>query len=120
MNSHNSYYTLVTESKGTDDIRKQTTKAHKKNKIKKKQLEDNTHPLSLLQHPVKNQPPCTYPIPPTICNKNTIDIELFVQMRQSDKCESVKNDDIFNVHLGSRAGTSVSITCLLQDMSHIY
>ena len=35
--------------------------------------------------------------PPIICNNNTINIEFLVQMRLSDKCGSVRNDDIFKV-----------------------
>ena len=42
---------------------------------------------------------------PIICNNNTMDTELLVQMRQSDKCGGVRNDDIFNLHLGSGAGS---------------
>ena len=50
-----------------------------------------------------NQPPP--PIPsPIIHNNNTMDTEFLVQMRQSNKCGSVKNDEIFNLHLGSGAG----------------
>ena len=30
-----------------------------------------------------------------------MDIEFLLQMRQSDICGSVRNDDIFNLHLGS-------------------
>ena len=37
------------------------------------------------------------------------------QMRQSNGCGNVKNDVIFNLHLGSGAGSWVSIPCLLQD-----
>ena len=87
---------------------------------KKKNYKIITHPLSPLPHPFINQPPPTYPIPPNICNNNTVDIEFLVQMRQSDKCGKVRNDDIFNLHLGSGAGPWVSIPCLLQDTSHIY
>ena len=58
--------------------------------------------------------------PPNICNNNTMDIKFLVQGRQSDKCGSVRNDDIFNLHLGSGADPSISIPCLLQDTSHIY
>ena len=36
--------------------------------------------------------------PPTICNNSTMDIEFLVEMRQSDKYGSVRNDDIFNLH----------------------
>ena len=57
---------------------------------------------------------------PIIQNNNTMDTEFQVQMRQSNKCGSVKNDEIFNLHLGSGAGPWVSIPCLLQDTSHIY
>ena len=41
-------------------------------------------------------------------------------MRRSNKCGSVRNDEIINLHLGSGAGPRVSIPCLLQDTSHIY
>ena len=58
--------------------------------------------------------------PPIIHNNNTMDTEFQVQMRQSNKCGSVRNDEIFNLHLGSGAGPWVSIPCLLQDTSHIY
>ena len=64
--------------------------------------------------------PPTYPISASICNNNTMGIEFLVQMKQSDKCGSVRNDDIFNLHLGSGAGPWVSIPCLLQDSSNIY
>ena len=56
--------------------------------------------------------------PSIICN-NLMGIEFLVQMKQSDKCGSVRND-IFNLHLGSGAGPWASIPCLLQDTSHIY
>ena len=42
-----------------------------------------------------------------------MDTEFQVQMRQSDKCGSVRNDEILNLHLGSGAGLWVSIPCLL-------
>ena len=42
--------------------------------------------------------------PPTISNKNTMDAELLIQMRKSDKCGSVRNDDIFNLTLGISCG----------------
>ena len=58
--------------------------------------------------------------PPIIHNNNTMDTEFLVQMRQSNKCGSVRNDEIFNLHLGSGTGPWVSIPCLLQDTSHIY
>ena len=58
--------------------------------------------------------------PPIIHNNNTMDTEFLVQMRQSNKCGSVRNDEIIDLHLGSGAGPWVSITCLLQDTSHIY
>ena len=82
------------------------------NKIKK--LWDNTHPLSPHPYHDMNQPPPTYPVHPMIHNNNTMDTEFQVQMRQSNKCGSVRNDEIFNLHLGSGAGAWVSIPCLLQ------
>ena len=42
------------------------------------------------------------------------------QMKQFYGYESVRNDDIFNLHLGSGVGPLVSIICLLQETSHIY
>ena len=57
--------------------------------------------------------------PPIIHNNNTMNTEFLVQMRQSNKCGSVRNDEIFNLHLGSGVGPWVSIPCLLQDTSHI-
>ena len=47
-------------------------------------------------------------------------ITFVVQMRQSNKCESVKNEEIINLHLGSGAGPWISIPCLLQHTSQIY
>ena len=41
---------------------------------------------------------------PIIYNNNTMDTEFLAQMRQSNKCGSVTNDQIFNLHLGSGAG----------------
>ena len=43
-----------------------------------------------------------------------------VQMTQSNKCGSVRNDKIINLNLGSGAGPSVSIPCHLQDTSHTF
>ena len=59
-------------------------------------------------------------LPPLICNNNAMDMVFLVQMRQSHKCVSVRNDEVFNLNLGSGAGPWVSIPCLLQDTSHIY
>ena len=67
-----------------------------------------------------NQSPPNLCHSPIIHNNNAIDTEFLVQMRQSNEYGSVRNDEIFNFHLGSDAGTSVSIRCLLQDASHIY
>ena len=50
-----------------------------------------------------NQPPPHLSHPPIIHNINTMDTEFLVQMRQSNKCGSVRNDEIFNLHLGSGA-----------------
>ena len=71
-----------------------------------------THTLIWINHPHLSHPPIIH-------NNNTMDTEFLVQMRQSNKCGSVRNDEIFNLHLGSGAGPSVSISCLLQDTSHI-
>ena len=56
--------------------------------------------------------------PHIIHNNNTVDTEFVIQMRESNKCESV-NDQMFKLHLASGVGPWVSIPCLLQDTSHI-
>ena len=58
-------------------------------------------------HPNINQPPPTYstpPPPPSICNDDTMDMAFLVKLAQSNKCGSVRNDEIINLHLGSGAG----------------
>ena len=78
-------------------MREQRTKVQVKLKNKTKQ--DNTQPLPS-PTPCYKSTTCSPIHPPTICNNNMMDIEFLVQMRQSDKCGSVRNDDIFNLHLG--------------------
>ena len=90
------------------------------NKNKSKKLRDNTHPLYPHRHPDMNQPPRNLSHPFIIYNNKTMDTESLVQIRQSNKCGSVRNDQIFNLHLGYGASLWVSIFCLLQDTSHIY
>ena len=53
-------------------------------------------------HPNINQLPPTYPIISN--NNNTMDIAFLVHMRQSNKCGSVRNDEMINLHLGFGAG----------------
>ena len=78
-------------------------KSTNKSKQTKNKQRDSTHPLSPHPNPDMNQPPPTYPIPPIIHNNNMMDTEFRVQMRQSKKCGSVRNDEILNLHLGSGA-----------------
>ena len=77
----------------------------------------STHTLIWINRPPPPTNLCHLPI---IHNNNTMDTEFLVQMRQSNKCGSVRNDEIFNLQLGSGGGPWVSIPCLLQDTSHIY
>ena len=42
--------------------------------------------------------------PPIIWNNNTMDTAFLVQMKQSNKCGSVRNDQIIKLHLGYGAG----------------
>ena len=49
-----------------------------------------------------------------------MDVAFLVQMKQFNKCGSVRYDQIINLHLGSVEGSWVSIPCLLQDTSYIY
>ena len=85
-------------------MRDQKTKAQIKTNTKNK-LRDNTDPLSSHPNPdMKQLPPPPPPIlSPIIHNNNIMDTEFLVQMRQSDKCGSVRNDETFNLHLGSGA-----------------
>ena len=80
-------------------------KSTNKNKQKNK-LRDNTHSLSPHPNPHMNQPLPTYPIPhpPIIHNINIMGTEFLVQMKQSKKCGTVRNDEIFNLHLRSGVG----------------
>ena len=89
----------------------------------KKKLWDNTHLLSPHPHLDKNQPPGTYSIPPVIHNNNKMDTEFLVQMRQSNKCGSIRNDEIFNLHLGSDScikNWTVLLVVLKKFVSVIY
>ena len=70
-------------------------------------------------HPHKSSTPYLSHLP-IICNNNTMDMVFPVQMRQSNKCGSVRNDEIINLHLRSGVGPRVSLCCLLEDTSHIY
>ena len=88
-------------------------------KIKKYKLRANTHPLTLPTTWYESTSPHLSQ-PTIIHNNNTMDTEFLVQIRQSNKCGSVRNDEIFNLHLGSGAVPWVSIPCLAQDTSHIY
>ena len=69
-------------------------------KINKKKLRDNTHPLYPHRHPDMKQPPPNLSHPLIIYNNKTMDTECLVQIRQCNKCGSVRNDQIFNLHLG--------------------
>ena len=72
-----------------------------------------THTLMSINHPHLSHPHIIY-------SNNTMDTEFLVQLRISNKCGSVRKDEIFNLHLGSGVGPLVSIPCLLQDTTHIY
>ena len=52
----------------------------------------------MIPTPCTPHPPTTIPHPPIpshiVCNNNTMDMALLVQMRQSNKCVSVRNDEI--------------------------
>ena len=67
----------------------------------------------LMNHPQTSQPPI-------ICSNSTMIMRSLAQMKQSIGYGSVRNDDIFNLLLGSCAGHWVSIPCLLQDTSYIH
>ena len=46
-----------------------------------------------------NQPPPNLCHPSIIHNNSTMDTEFVVEMGQSNKCGSVRKDEIFNLHL---------------------
>ena len=95
------------------DMREQKAKAHVKEKIW-----DNTLPLSCHPHPDMNQPPPTYSIPPSFII--TIQwTQFLVQMRQSNKCGKVRNDEI-STYTWDLVRALESASRFLQDTSHIY
>ena len=65
----------------------------KSTKKKNKQKRDNTCPLSPHPQTEINQPP-HLSHPPITHNNNAKDTEFLVQMRQSNKCGSARNDEI--------------------------
>ena len=105
-------------------MKDQKTKARKKNKnyekIKIIKNYEKIPTLCPLPNPWYESTTPNLSHPPIIHNSSTKDTEFLVQMRQSNKCVSVSNDEIVNLHLGSGAGPWVSIPCLLQDTSYIY
>ena len=95
-------------------------KSTNKNVKKKKQTMEQYPPLVPPPTPWYESTTPHLSLSPIIHNINTMNTELLVQMRQSNKFGSVRNDEIFNLHLGSGASPWVSIPCLVQDTSHIY
>ena len=53
---------------------------------------------------IKSAGPPPIPSPTIYNNNNTMDKEFLTQMRQSNKFGSVRNDEIFSLHLRSGAG----------------
>ena len=43
-------------------------------------------------------------LPSTVCNNNTMHIDVLLEMTQCDKCGSARNDDIVKLYVGSGAG----------------
>ena len=79
-----------------------------KHKKKNKNYKIIPTPAPPHPHPNINQPPPPIPSPPPptaiICDNNTMDMAFLVQIRQSNKCGSVRNDEIINLHSGSGVG----------------
>ena len=81
-------------------MREQKTKAEIKIEKKKHEIITTTSPLTHILILI-NHPP---PIPsPHHSNNNTIVTESLVQVRQSNKCGSVRNNEILDLNLGSGA-----------------
>ena len=84
-------------------MKEQLIKTQKQNKKNKKY---DTHSLPRPPphpNPNINEPPSTFPFPHHLHNNKMIMISL-AQTRQSDGCGSARNDEIFNLHLGSGVG----------------
>ena len=79
-------------------MKEQLTTAQKQNKKYKKY---DPYPPSPHQNSNINEPPPNLPILLIICSKNTMILISLAQMGQSNGCESVRNDEIFNLYLGS-------------------
>ena len=78
-----------------------STKTEKQNK---KQKNYATHPYPTHPNPSIIEPTPNLPIPPIICSDNTMIMISQAEIRQSNGYGTVRNDDIFNLHLGSGAG----------------
>ena len=63
----------------------------------------DTPPLYPHPNPNINEPSLNIPILSIICSNNTMIMISLAQMSQSNGYLSVKNDDIFNLHMGSAA-----------------
>ena len=48
-----------------------------------------------------------------------MDTEFLVQMRQPNKCGTVRNDEIFNLRLGSSADDSYSVELAAKDIKSL-
>ena len=79
-------------------------KSTNKNKQKKQTKRLYPPPLTPPKPQYESITPHLYH-PPIIHKKNIMDAEFLVQMRQSKECGSVRNDELFNLHLGSSAGS---------------
>ena len=89
---HNNFYAPVSPSERDRRQRKQI-------------IDKETDTTAIMLHPHKKETGYERPKDTsTKKNNNTMDTEFLVQMRQSNKCGIVRNDEIFNLHLGSSAG----------------
>ena len=97
-------------------MKKQLSIAQKQNEKLKKY--DKTHcPLPKPYHKWTIPQP-SHPL--IICSNNTMILISLAQMRLSNGCVTVRNDNIFNLHLESSTGPWFRILCLLQDTSHVH
>ena len=105
---------LHTQNPGLRDVDLEPSPKRSSDKIN-----NNTHHSNPdMNHPPP--PPHLSHASPLIYSNKAMDKEFLVQMRQSSKCESVRKDEIFNLHLGSGAGPWGRIPCLVQESSPIY
>ena len=131
QNKHYALQCLVKGIRYKESLKKRTQKQTKQlsctshertinNSTKTEQKVEKIWYPPIISHPNPNittHPTFAYP---HHLRNNIMVIISLAKMRQSNGCGSVRNDEIFNWHLGSTSSTWVSIAWLQQDTSNIF